>query len=53
MHGLIAPQHVLPEMVLAIKPDPGQVQMRVTVELHVLRQMELTLNLAVQSVLVR
>ena len=53
MHGLIVPLTVLPEMALAIKPDQGQVQLRVMVELHVLRLMEVTLNLAVQTVPVR
>ena len=53
MRGLIVPQHVLPEMALVIKPDQGQVQLRVTVEQHVSEPMVATLNLAVQSVLVR
>ena len=53
MRWLIVPQHVLPEMALVIKPDQGQVQLRVTVEQHVSEPMVATLNLAVQSVLVR
>ena len=53
MHGLIVPLHVLPEMALAIKPDQGQVQLRVTVELHVLELMAAKVDLVVQCVLVR
>ena len=53
MHGLIVQLPVLLVMVLVIKPEQEQVQLRVMVELHVLRLMEVTLNLAVQSVPVR
>ena len=53
MRGLIVQLPVLLVMVLVIKPEQEQVQLRVMVELHVLRLMEVTLNLAVQSVLVR
>ena len=46
--------NVPPVMVLVIEPEQGQVRLRQTVELHVLRLMELTLlNFAVQSVPVR
>ena len=54
MRGLIVLLPVLPVMVLVIEPEQGQVHPRQTVELHVMRLMELTLlNLAVQSVPVR
>ena len=53
MCGLIVQLPVLLVMVLVIKPEQEQVQLRVMVELHVLRLMEVTLNLAVQSVPVR
>jgi len=51
MRGQIVPLPVLPVMVLVIDPEQGQVRPQKTVELHVLRLMQLTLlNLAVQSV---
>ena len=53
MRGLIVQLPVLLVMVLVIKPEQEQVQLRVMVELHVFRLMEMTLNLAVQSVPVR
>ena len=53
MRGLIVLLPVLLAMVLVIKPEQGQVRPRQTVELRVLRVMEVTHNLAVQSVQVR
>ena len=53
MHGLIVPLNVLLLMDPAIEPEQGQVQLSKIMELHVFRLMEVTINLAVQSVPVR
>ena len=53
MHGQAVQTPVHPAMVQVIKPERGQVRLRLMVELNAMELVEPALNLAVRSVLVR